>query len=231
MRDNALNVRLYSCARLVRQDAVFADVGTDHAYLPIFLLKSGVIKKAYCTDINSGPLAKAEENVRENCLFDRVELVLTDGATVLSGKGITDYAICGMGGELIAEIIENAPHLRDESVRLILQPMTKQGHLRRYLGKSGFEIVRESYSREGHRGYVAFEVVFTGKSREIEDTEAEVCWKGCDIVNKDLQILYLSDKLKAYKKTIEGKKLGGENPSDEEKIALEIEKYIEGIKP
>ena len=90
MRDNALDVRLCSCADLVRQDAVFADIGTDHAYLPIYLLKSGRIKKAYCSDINKGPLATAADNVKDNGLSDRVELILTDGAAALSDKGITE---------------------------------------------------------------------------------------------------------------------------------------------
>ena len=228
MRDNALNVRLYSCAELVRQDAVFADIGTDHAYLPIFLLKSGKIKKAYCSDVNPGPLAKAEQNVTECGLSDRVELILTDGAAALSDKGITDYAICGMGGELICRIISDAPHLKDPSVRLVLQPMTRQGDLRRYLAEEGFEIFAESYSREGSRGYVTFAASYTGRTRIIDETEAQICTKNAEIVNKDLQILYLKDKLKAYKKIISGKKNGEQDYSSEEKIALAIEKYLIG---
>ena len=226
MRDNALNVRLSSCAGLVRQDAVFADIGTDHAYLPIFLLRSGRIKKAYCSDVNPGPLAKAEENVRENGLTDKVELVLTDGAASLGGKGITDYAICGMGGELIAEIISMAPHLKDESLNLILQPMTRQSYLRRFLASEGFRITCESYSIEGKRSYVCFAVIYTGEPVEIDDVEAEICCKSAKIVNKDLQISYLKGKYEAFKKMVEGKKRGGEDSDKEEKILLEIEKYI-----
>ena len=226
MRDNALDVRLYSCARLVRQDAVFADIGTDHAYLPIFLLKSGVIKKAYCTDINEGPLAKAKENIGENGLLDKVELILTDGAAQLSNKGITDYAICGMGGELIAQIISSAPHLRDCSVRLILQPMTRQGFLRRFLIEEGFEITTEHYSKDGRRIYMCFAVSYTGVKRKIDEVEAETQAQNAKIVNKDLQIHYLKEKFMSYKKIITGKKAGGENTDKEEKIARGIEKYI-----
>ena len=95
---SAINARLLSAAELTRQDATFADIGTDHAYLPLFLLDEGRIKYAYCCDINEGPLDSARRNAEERGRLDKCEFILTDGAAVLSGKGITDYAICGMGG-------------------------------------------------------------------------------------------------------------------------------------
>ena len=104
------NARLASAAELVRQNAIFADIGTDHAYLPLFLLESGRINFAYCSDINEGPLASARKNAEERGMVDKMDFILTDGATVLRDRGITDYAICGMGGELIADIIHRAPN-------------------------------------------------------------------------------------------------------------------------
>ena len=149
MNKCALNARLLSAAELTRQDATFADIGTDHAYLPLFLLDTGRIRYAYCSDINEGPLASAKRNAEERGRLSDTEFILTDGATVLAGKGITDYAICGMGGELIADIIDRAPHLKDSNVNLILQPMTKQEKLRTYLASSGFSVTNESYSYDG----------------------------------------------------------------------------------
>ena len=111
--------RLLSAAEFVRQGAYFADIGTDHAYLPLFLLEGGKIERAVCSDINAGPLETAKRNAEEYGLSDRIIFRLTSGAEGLSDMGITDYAICGMGGELIAEIIESAPHLKDGAVRLI----------------------------------------------------------------------------------------------------------------
>ncbi|MBR4835801.1 MAG: SAM-dependent methyltransferase, partial [Clostridia bacterium] len=119
------NARLASAAELVRQNAIFADIGTDHAYLPLFLLESGRISFAYCSDINEGPLASARKNAEERGMVDKMDFILTDGATVLRDREITDYAICGMGGELIADIIHRAPHLYDGGVNLILQPMSR----------------------------------------------------------------------------------------------------------
>ena len=89
MSGGVLNARLLSAAGFVRQGAVFADVGTDHAYLPIFLLESGRILRAVCSDINEGPLASAVSNVSSAALSDRCEFVLCNGAASLSDKGIT----------------------------------------------------------------------------------------------------------------------------------------------
>lgn len=226
MREGALDKRLYSAAQFVRQDAVFADIGTDHAYLPIFLLKEGRIKKAICSDVNEGPLMKAREHAEASGVTSDIEFCLADGAAELSGKGITDVAICGMGGELIARIISDAPYLRDESVNLILQPMTRQAHLRKFLSEEGFTVRCEAYSEDGKRYYVCLLASYTGKRRRITDAEAEICVKGAAIVNEDLQIRYLCGKLHSYKKMIKGKKLGGESTKADEKIARAIEDYL-----
>ena len=92
------NARLASAAELVRQNAIFADIGTDHAYLPLFLLESGRINFAYCSDINEGPLASARKNAEERGMVDKMDFILTDGATVLRDRGITE--IEGMLGRV-----------------------------------------------------------------------------------------------------------------------------------
>ena len=174
MKNAALSERLSVAAEFVRQGAVFADVGTDHAYLPIFLLENGRITKAFALDINEGPLNKARENAKNTGFFDKMEFILTDGALALSDKGITDVAICGMGGELIADIIERAPFLKDSAIRLILQPMTKQAHLRRYLAERGFKILEESFVSEERHHYTVMKVEFCNEPYEISDIEAEI---------------------------------------------------------
>ena len=226
MREGALDKRLYSAAQFVRQDAVFADIGTDHAYLPIFLLKEKRIKFAFCSDVNEGPLCKARENASSNGFLDKIEFSLADGASCLADKGISDYAICGMGGELIARIISDAPHLMDEGINLILQPMTKQAYLRKFLAENGFTVKAESYSEDGGKYYVCLLASYTKKKRKITEAEAEICTKGAIIVNEDLQIRYLCNKLHAYKKMIKGKKMGGESTKEEEKTARAIEDYL-----
>ena len=188
---SALNARLFSVAELVRQGAVLADIGTDHAYLPIFLLERGRITHAILSDINRGPLASARENAEEHGLIDRVTLVLSDGAASLSESGATDYAICGMGGELIASIIDAASHLCSPDINLLLQPMTRQAHLRRYLYSHGFRIIREVYSTEGDKHYVVMQVRYVGERVELDDCEAELGIEECEFINTESRISYL----------------------------------------
>ena len=207
--------RLLSAAEFVRQGAYFADIGTDHAYLPLFLLEGGKIERAVCSDINAGPLETAKRNAEEYGLSDRIIFRLTSGAEGLSDMGITDYAICGMGGELIAEIIESAPHLKDGAVRLILQPMSKQAHLRRYLAENGFKVMCERYSYDAGKYYLCLAAEYTGECRGIGDFEAEF---GNIPPRADFYPEmqgYFDEKIRSLKKTVNGKIKGGEESPEE----------------
>ena len=217
-----LGKRLLSAANFVRQGAYLADIGTDHAYLPLFLLDRGVIGRAVCADINEGPLASAVENARECGLSDRITFKLTNGAIGLSDMGITDYAICGMGGELIAEIIDASEHLKDKGVHLILQPMTKQAHLRKYLAKEGFSILSEDYSHEAGRYYLTILAEYCGTAREISDFEAEFGTPPREEERTEEMRGYFEAKIRTLKKIRDGKKSSGELDIPE---ALIIEEY------
>ncbi len=230
MINGTLDTRLLSCADFIRAGAVFADIGTDHGYLPIFLLKSGNIKRAYLSDVNRGRLSSAERYAEAEGLGDKCEFILADGAAALMGKGITDYAICGMGGELIARIIEDAPHLKTEGVRLVLQPMTKQEYLRGYLLSSGFSILDERFSFDSGKYYVTLLAEFTGIISEISDEDAEL---GIDIPHDGDRVEYLGyleGKKRAAKKAFEGKIKGGLDVSRDEKILMLIEKRISALR-
>jgi len=199
-----ISPRLLTAADFVRQDAILADVGTDHAYLPLFLLKSGRIRRAVLSDVNRGPLDSARANAEAAGLSDRVELVLTDGAAALSGRGITDYAICGMGGELIADIIERAPEMKSPLIRLILQPMTRRDKLSLYLAASGFEVLAEEYSRDGGKYYVTLYARYDGVRRDIDEFEAEFGKSATPCQNKEARLGYLRARLASYKKRRRG---------------------------
>ena len=226
MINSSLDKRLLSCADYVRAGAVFADIGTDHGYLPLFLLKAGKIERAYLCDVNRGPLSSAERNARDEGLSDKCEFMLTDGAFALAGKGITDYAICGMGGELIARIIEDAPHLKALGVRLILQPMTKQEYLRRYLASSGFAVLDECFSFDSGKYYVTILAEYTGESRELDCIDAELGAKITHDVDRVEYLGFLEGKMKAAKKALLGKSAGGYLTADEEMLIGLIEKRI-----
>ena len=221
----AFDRRLYSAAKFVRQGAVFADIGTDHAHLPIFLLRGGKIKHAVLSDVNRGPLASAEKNVNEAGYSHLVTVRLTDGAEGLDGLGITDYAICGMGGELIRDIIRRSPHLYKGGIRLILQPMTRHGVLRRFLADSGFKILGERYSYAEKKYYACIMAEYVGEGVFLSEADAELGVFDSIILDEEdtraAYFGYISGKITALERARQGKLLGGKSTSYEDELITE----------
>lgn len=139
-----LDDRLLSAGRLVRQKSRAADIGCDHAFLSIWLVKNGICTRVIASDLREGPLSSARQNVNEAGLSGIVDLRLGAGLDKISGDEVDDIIICGMGGITIADIIEAAPWVKDGAKHLVLQPMTHADVLREYLCKNGFEIDKET---------------------------------------------------------------------------------------
>ena len=221
-----LGQRLASVAQQVREGAVLADVGTDHGYLPLFLLKSGRIGTAHLCDINEGPLNSARANLAGEGFCDRVQFHLCDGASALSDLGITDYVIAGMGGELIADIIGKAPHLFTPGVRLILQPMSKQAYLRNYLASSGFSIITERYCCDEGKYYLVIVCQYSGNLCEISPIDAELGVSEVLREDREFYLGYIRGKERSLNKTVEGKALGGVDSLSECEILRAIREKI-----
>lgn len=226
MKALILDGRLSSVGKFVRQGAVFADIGTDHGYLPLALLKDGIISHAVLADINEGPLSSARDNAREAGLSERCTFHLGDGARELSGLGITDVAIAGMGGELIVDIIKNAPHLHKSGVRLILQPMSHQADVRRYLSEGGFDIISEDYSYSQRKYYVTIVAEYAGECHGISDTVAYFGEERFLLPLTDEKLGYLKARLSALTKARDGKAVGGEDTSIEKLLIEYINNFL-----
>ena len=139
-----LDARL-ACALNYIRGGVVADVGTDHAYLPLTLLLQNRCTFAAASDIHKGPAACAAEHLQSYGIGDdRAAVLCCDGLHGLQEFHPTDILIFGMGGEMIVHILKEAPWVKDPAIRLILQPMTKQSDLREYLGREGFCIRDET---------------------------------------------------------------------------------------
>lgn len=152
-----LTPRLETVARLVPTGSRFADIGTDHAYLPVKLLLDGAIPSAIAADLREGPLSRARETAKQYGVEERVSFRLCDGLSGISPEETDAVAIAGMGGETIAAILAAAPWTR-EGKTLLLQPMTSFHDLRGWLQRSGYAIRREHIAREGARLYSVMEV-------------------------------------------------------------------------
>ncbi len=156
-----LDKRLSAVAALVRQGSRLADIGTDHAYLPVHLVQSGVCPSAIASDIGEGPLDAARRTVTENGLTSEIALRLGDGLSTVSAGEVDDIAIAGMGGETIVAILEATPYIQDPHLRLILQPMTRAEDLRRWLLSHGFSILEEHLITDSRHLYPVMAAEYT----------------------------------------------------------------------
>ena len=148
-----LTPRLRAVAELVPLGAALADIGTDHAYLPVWLLLQGRVRKAIAADLRQGPLDRARLTARQHECNNGISFRLCDGLAQIGADEVDTIVVAGMGGETIAAILEAASWTRHERYTLILQPMSAQPELRSWLWRNGFEIRKEEIIREGDKLY------------------------------------------------------------------------------
>ena len=214
-----LSKRLLTVAQRVRPGSICADVGTDHGYLAAWLAKEKNCPLVYASDINRGPLEAAKRTVENYQVQQAVHLVLSDGMQSLPVERIDDIVIAGMGGDLIAQLIEAEPRVRDSSKQLILQPMTKAAELRKALYRMGFEIDREIVVEDRRFVYTVMSVYYCGKQREIDDWFALV-----GKVDPQLGGSYFGKLKKTELKKAEGyRKAGNHCWKEHQKLAERLE--------
>ena len=153
-----LGERLTRVASFVPNGSKVCDVGSDHAYLPVYLIQNDQISCAIAGEVVEGPFLSAKQTVRDYCMEDRIEVRLGDGLQILSKEDeITAVTICGMGGELISRILEagySGSHLNGRE-RLILQPNVAEHFVREWLMNHSYQIVEENhhFKKEGGHYY------------------------------------------------------------------------------
>lgn len=155
--------RLKKIAGMIRVGSTVADIGTDHAYLPVFLVRNKIAVKAFACDVSDGPLENARATV-ESSGVDNIIIRKGDGLSAVAPDEADTFVIAGMGGDLIARILEAAPWVKDARYELILQPMTAVEDLREYLCNNGFQIVTERAVKAQGRVYTVMKAVFTGEN-------------------------------------------------------------------
>lgn len=228
-----LTPRLMTATKYVR-GGMLADVGTDHAYLPIFLCENGYLRKrpvsAVASDINEGPVERALIHIRASHLSDRIVTVRTDGLSGIDQYAPDDIIIFGMGGELIATILESAPWIRRDGIRLILQPMTHAEKTCEALGKLGFAVSDNSYSAEGTRLYRTICADYApdaAKAQSFNDAELLLGnGEGLEADSKELFIQFAKKHLRTASACRDAKKNAGADTSAEDKLIAEIEQLL-----
>ena len=223
-----LDTRLRAAAEMVERGARLADIGSDHAYLPIALCLEGKIEYALASDINEGPVASARANIAKNGLKDRIEAIRADGLDKARDFAPDCITVLGMGGELIVSILERAEWVRDGKITLVLQPMTHAEILAEYLAGNGFDIIDEKIVSVGERDdriYRLLKARYDGESRCIGRVDALVgrinLERGDDVTKR-----YVSRIIAVLKTKISGKEKAALDTSEEKALISELEKYL-----
>ena len=155
-----LRPRLQCCAGLIPPCDTVADVGTDHGYLPIRLLRDGICRHVIAADLREQPLETARRNAERFGTAAQTEFLRSDGLRDFGGRRFDVLVCAGMGGDLIARILSEAPWLR--GCTLVLQPQSSGNDLRRWLGENGWRIEAERLVKDGRFLYAAMRVRFGG---------------------------------------------------------------------
>ena len=169
-----LGERLTRVASFVPDGSKVCDVGSDHAYLPVYLIQNDQISCAIAGEVVEGPFLSAKQTVRDYRMEDRIEVRLGDGLQILSKEDeITAVTICGMGGELISRILEagySGGHINGQE-RLILQPNVAEHFVREWLMNHSYQIVDETVVSDNHRLYEIIVAEPVGKREEYTELE------------------------------------------------------------
>lgn len=158
-----LDRRLEQVAKLVRPGRTVADIGTDHGYLVAHLVGSGKNPRGLACDINAMPLERARQTILREGLAQQILCVLSNGLEQVDPQAAQEIVIAGMGGDSIADILAEAPWVQTPEHHLVLQPMTKGEHLRRYLLTEGFAIREEQAVASGNFVYTVISAEYTGE--------------------------------------------------------------------
>lgn len=195
-----LSKRLQTVADMVTKGMKVADVGTDHGYIPIYLVKNQIAQSAVAMDINKGPIERAKENIKYEGLEDKIQTIQSDGMEKLESGMADSVVIAGMGGELIVRILENSPVI-GELKELVLSPHSEIEVVREYLVNNGWSIVDEKMVIDNNKYYTVM------KAKPVKEEnpykEVELLYGRILINNKDEVFMqYLEYQYEKYSKIL-----------------------------
>ncbi|CAM3797950.1 tRNA (adenine(22)-N(1))-methyltransferase [Alkalicoccus chagannorensis] len=178
MNGKRLSKRLEVTASFVLKEGTVADIGSDHAYLPIHLTAHDLCEYAIAGELNEGPLQSAIEKIYANELEDRVEARLGNGLEVLEGRRADTVVIAGMGGPLIASILSEGKQYLGGVKRLVLQPNVAADQVRRWLDGHGWILFDEEILEEDGHIYEVLAAEPEGTSPYTEAKKEQQLWLG-----------------------------------------------------
>ena len=169
-----LSIRLKAIVNMIEKCDSVIDVGTDHGYVPIYLVKNGVIKSAIASDINKGPVEKARNNITLNNASAQISYRLGSGLSTVNNGEAQIAIIAGMGGNLIRGILEADLDLVEQFKYMILQPVQNAEVLREYLYITGYNIIDEEICNDDGKFYEIIKVKYDTKPIILDSIYYEI---------------------------------------------------------
>ena len=233
-----LSRRLQIVAQAVTPGHRVADVGTDHSYVPIYLIKNKCCETAIAMDVNRGPLERAQEHIQQEGLTGQIETRLSDGLKKLSPDEVDTVVIAGMGGDLICRILRQNSEFFEKGTEFVLQPQSEWFKVRHLLHGNNYRISNEWFLKEDGKYYVVLKAVKAEK--EARDSlyypeETDYIYGHLLIQEKHPVLLeYLrkeKDKKMAIAETLSGAVSGlAENETREQKRNIRYKELLEEVK-
>ncbi len=222
-----LTPRLKKVYDMLGEGDLIVDVGCDHAYLPIKLVADGKYRRAISSDIVPGPLSAARSNIAREGLSDKIATVLSDGLDAVEVQGDFAVSICGMGGDTVASVLASDKAKRARLI--VVQPMTKEEHLRRFLWESGFEILSEEAASEADKIYIAMSLRYTGNITEFTEEETYLGKREARAVSPDMarRLELFHGRHNAIRHAVAS---SGGDASNEDRLVLAAEREILDIR-
>ena len=219
-----LSRRLKLIANEVKKGAKIADIGTDHAYIPIYLVQNKLVDYAYACDIKEGPLLTAKENIAAYGCGEKIETRLSNGLQAMKAGEFDTVIIAGMGSELIRDILSAGEHLRTKDIEYILSPHSKLSEFREYLRTKNYQVLKEFMLKCGGKFYTVIKAVYDPDFKpdykpdkyELYDTFGYYLIKNKDIVLYE----YLLKEEKKYENIIKGLKSKADKESLSHKLGI-----------
>jgi len=194
-----LSIRLKTIVSMIEKCDSIIDVGTDHGYVPIYLVENGIIKSAIASDINRGPVDKAKNNVTANNVGAQISCRMGSGLSTVSKGEVEVAIIAGMGGNLIRDILEADLDVVKGFKYMILQPVQNAEVLREYLYITGYDILDEEICNDDGKFYEIIKVRYNNKPITIDYIYYEI---SKILLNKKSTVMksFIEYKLQKYSK-------------------------------
>lgn len=186
-----ISERLKTAAGLVGDGKRLADVGTDHGYVPIYLMEQGRIPCAIAMDINRGPLARAKEHIRRFGMESYIQTRISDGVAALGAGEADSILIAGMGGGLVIHILESGSGVCRSVSELVLQPQSELARVRSFLDENGYVVETEEMVKEDGKYYPMMRVHYEPSAKETAPRDRELFYRyGRFLLERKHPVLY-----------------------------------------